>query len=143
MAAILGSACLLMSCSQRDDQSNPSFSEGETESGIFEDFKYPEKYARIVAKAEGGDRSSVMRLAEYYGNFPTTDLRNLEYWSEKASHFDGPIAYTNLVVALAAHDQCDRAWSVLETNYAKLSDFPFYASDGATEMIDGRCERGV
>ena len=66
-------------CSQEVVDKVPS-QEDTTESGVFDDFRYPERYAAIVEAAESGDERSIFTLARYYANSPKTDLRNLEYW---------------------------------------------------------------
>ncbi|WP_291201492.1 hypothetical protein [Hyphomonas sp.] len=112
-----------------------------TESGVFEEFQYQEKYAAIVEKAEAGDEQSISTLMRYYANFPSTDLRNLEYWSLKASRVEGREALTNLIYALALHGECERAWSFVYESYPDLTQFPFYKVDGADEAINGWCRR--
>ena len=111
------------------------------ESGVFQDFQYPEKYAAIVEKAEGGDEKSVIMLKDYYSNFPRTDLRNLEYWSNKSVVWEGKKAHINLIVALASHNQCERAWSILGRTYSDRTSFPFYSNTEGAEFIDEKCER--
>lgn len=128
----------LHSCSNDNSKSNKS-----TESGIFENFKYPERYAKIVEAAEHGDKNSINELKQYYSNFPHTDLRNLEYWSMKSAEFGGRNELTNLIIALSLHQKCERAWEILTENYKNPDDFSFYESDGISETLDGKCSRSL
>lgn len=68
-------------------------------------------------------------------------LINLEYWSDKASKFAGEEEFNNLIIALADHQKCERAWQILSENYPDLKDFPFYGSTGKVEVINGKCKR--
>lgn len=135
-------AILLFSCSQ-DDQSRKYQEKSGTESGLFKEFQHPEEYADIVEKAEAGDVSSIEKLHQYYSNFPHTDLRNLEYWSDILSKKNGRISYTNLIVSLSSHGFCEKSWSFVDREYSVLSEFPFYSKTGKMEYIDNKCEREV
>lgn len=135
IALMLGSACSQEVADGVPDQADV------TESGIFEEFQYQEKYAAIVEKAEAGDEASISTLARYYANIPSTDLRNLEYWSLKASQVEGREALTNLIYALALHGECERAWSFLNESYPRRTEFPFHKVEGADETINSWCRR--
>jgi hypothetical protein len=137
IAIMLGSACSQDAADKGQDQTDV------TESGIFEEFKYAQEYAAIVEKAEAGDETSISTLARYYANFPSTDLRNLEYWSLKARRVEGREALTNLIYALALHGECERAWNFLDGSYPDRTEFPFHKVEGADETINGWCRRSL
>lgn len=142
--ALLSSMAPTSCISKCIDQEVPGEVAPSTESGVFREFQYNNEYANLVERAEGGDRESILRLANYYCNFPTTDLRNLEYWSEKAAIFEGSIAYACLISSLASHGECDRAWDIFDRNYRNYRrrlDPIVYRSNGRTETIDEICPR--
>jgi hypothetical protein len=137
----IGIAIVMVTACSQEPPDNGQDQNDVTESGIFDDFRYPERYAAIVEAAESGDEKSIGMLAQYYANFPKTDLRNLEYWSLKASQIRGRGELTNLIVALASHGECGRAWKIVHDTYANPSEFEFYKAEGAEEVIDGTCKR--
>lgn len=139
----LCSAFLLASSCYPGNEQQPESQKDVMESGVFDDFRYPERYAAIVEAAEAGDAGSIRILVRYYSNFPKTDLRNLEYWSMRASQIGGPQELTNLIVALASHDECERAWHFVEESYKEPSEFAFYKAERGVEVIDGTCGRSL
>ena len=123
--------------------SDESDNKVDIEAGTFDDFKYPEKYAAIVESAEAGNKKNTILLARYFSNVPKTDLRNLDYWSRKASKFNGRDEMTNLIVSLTLHEKCQQAWKVLELYYDKPSEFAFYGLTSRHEKINDRCSRDI
>jgi hypothetical protein len=113
------------------------------------DFASSEQYLKLVKSAERGDVDSINKLIGYYYEEKNSDLRNLQYWSEKGYVIGDSYAYTNYILALAAYGQCPEAWKYLEKSHRNRSDFEFYGNNGKSEYIisanstGNRCVRRI